>query len=55
MRRDANKEGDQLKRDGKITEDDNRGLHDEIQKLLKEFEGKVTEVQDKKTTEILEV
>ncbi len=27
----------------------------ELSELLKEFEGKVTEVQDKKTTEIMEV
>lgn len=55
VRRDANKEGDTLERDGKITQDDNHGLRDEIQKLLKEYESKVSEVQDKKTAEILEV
>lgn len=55
IRRDANKEGDALQKSGDITEDDNRGLHTEIQELLKEMEKKVTEVQEKKTTEILEV
>lgn len=55
VRRDANKEADALKKKGEITEDENRDLHDDIQKLLKEFEGTVSEVQDKKTTEILEV
>lgn len=54
IRRDANKEADALKKSGDITEDDHRDLQDEIQKLLKEFEGKVAEAQDKKTKEILE-
>jgi len=55
VRRDANKEADALKKDGSMAEDVCHDLHDEIQKLLKEFEGKVSTVQDKKTTEILEV
>ena len=53
-RRDLNKHSDQLKKDGDLTEDENHKLHDAIQKLLKEFEGKLQEVQDKKTAEILE-
>ena len=55
VRRDANKEGDALQKGGDLTEDDNRGLHEEIQKLLKDYEGKVGEIQDKKTEEIMEV
>ncbi len=55
IRRDANKEGDALTKKSKITEDANHDLHDEVQKLLKDMEAKVTELQDKKTTEILEV
>ena len=55
IRRDANKEADALTKSGDITEDDNRDLHGAIQDLLKELEGKVSEVTDKKTTEILEV
>lgn len=55
LRRDANKEADALQKKSDITEDDNRGLHDEVQELLKEFEKKVGEIQDKKTTDILEV
>jgi ribosome recycling factor len=55
IRRDANKEADALTKKSVLTEDDNRQLHDEIQKMLKEFEAKVTVIQDKKTTEILEV
>ena len=54
-RRDLNKQADILKKGGDITEDDNRKLHDEIQGMLKEFEGKVDGLQEKKSAEILEV
>lgn len=54
-RRDLNKLADQAKKDGELTEDDNRGLHDEIQKLLKESEGRVDTILDKKTKEVLEL
>lgn len=55
VRRDANKEADALRKKGDITDDQNHQLHEEIQKLLKEYESKVSDVQEKKTTEILEV
>jgi ribosome recycling factor len=55
VRRDANKEADALQKSGGLTQDDNHALHEEIQKLLKDYETKVSEVQDKKTHEILEV
>ena len=54
-RRDLNKSADASKKAGDLTEDDNRALHDEIQEVLKEFEGKVGEVQERKTAEVLEV
>ena len=54
-RRDLNKHADQMLKSGELTEDENKKLHDEIQKLLKEFEDKVGQVQDKKTAEIMEV
>ena len=54
-RRDMNKHADQMLKSGELTEDENKKLHDEIQKLLKEYEDKVTQVQDKKTVEIMEV
>lgn len=54
IRRDANKEADALKKDGEITEDSHKDLLDEIQKLLKVYEVKVTEILDTKTKEILE-
>ena len=54
-RRDQNKAADQLSRSGEITEDDNRRLHGEIQDLLKEYEKKIDEVNERKTAEIMEV
>jgi ribosome recycling factor len=55
VRRDLNKHADQLHKDGKVTEDENKKLHDEIQKLLKEFEDKVGQHQERKTAEVMEV
>lgn len=55
VRRDENKRADQMLKDGDLTEDESKKLHDEIQKLLKEFEDKVSQVHDKKTAEIMEV
>ena len=54
-RRDQNKHADQLHKDHGLTEDENKKLHDEIQKLLKEYEDKITGLQDKKTAEVMEV
>ena len=54
-RRDMNKVADSMKKSSEITEDENHKLHEEIQDLLKGFEGKVQDVQDKKTAEIMEV
>ena len=54
-RRDLNKHSDGMQKDGELTEDENRKLHDEIQKLLKDYEGKVDEVMAKKVAEIQEV
>ena len=54
VRRDANKEADAHKKSGEVTEDGHKDLQDEIQKMLKSFEAKVGEAQDKKTKEILE-
>lgn len=54
-RRDLNKAADQAKKDGDLTEDDNKRLHDEIQNLLKDYEGKINSIQEKKTEEIMSV
>lgn len=53
-RRDLNKHADQEAKGGALTEDENRKLHDEIQKLLKDYEAKVEEVIAKKVEEIEE-
>ncbi|MFT5052791.1 MAG: ribosome recycling factor [Chlamydiales bacterium] len=55
VRRDVNKQADGAKKDGELTEDENRQLHDEIQKMLKSYEDKVTRTKDSKEKEILEV
>jgi ribosome recycling factor len=55
VRRDVNKHADALKKSSVLTEDENHQLHDEIQALLKEYEGKVSEIQEKKSAEILAV
>ena len=54
-RRDYNKTADVEQKSGGLTEDQNHKLHEEIQKLLKSYEQKVDSVQERKTTEILEV
>lgn len=54
IRRDANKEAEALQKKSEITEDDLRGLQDDIQKLLKEYEKKVADVQEAKVNEIME-
>lgn len=54
-RRDVNKSADQAEKAGDMTQDVNRKLHDDVQSLLKDYEGKVDDVQSKKVDEIMEV
>jgi len=54
-RRDVNKAADGEMKSGGLTEDQNRKLHDEIQELLKAYEARVQDVQDKKSAEIMEI
>jgi ribosome recycling factor len=54
IRRDANKEADALLKAGGCTEDEHKRLHDDIQKTLKDNEGLLNEVQERKTREIME-
>jgi len=54
-RREANKQADAMTKSGDLTQDDNRGLHDEIQDLLKQFEGKVDATLEKKSAEVMDV
>ncbi len=55
IRRDANKSGDQVKKDGGIGEDELHTFKDEIQKALKAKEGEVGEALERKTNELMEI
>jgi ribosome recycling factor len=55
IRRDANKTADKELTDKILTEDDNEKCKEEIQTLTKRFEGKVNDMAEKKSAEILEV
>ena len=52
VRRDANKQADQLQKDKNISEDESKDLKEEIQKLLKDIEGKVDELLKSKAEEL---
>ncbi len=56
-RRDANKHADVLGKDktAHIPEDDIKTLKDEIQDLLKQYEGQIVKMVDSKSAEIMEV
>jgi len=55
IRRDANKHADKDLADKILTEDDLDRCKEEVQSLTKKFEGKVNELADRKSAEILEV
>jgi ribosome recycling factor len=55
VRRDMNKTADAEHKSGALTEDANKKVHDDIQKLLKDHEVSVDTIHEKKTQEILEV
>ena len=55
IRRDANKSADKELADKVLTEDDLDRCKEEIQALTKRFEGKVNDMAEKKSEEILEV
>ncbi len=55
IRRDANKSADKELADKILTEDDLDRCKEEIQALTKRFEGKVNDMAEKKSEEILEV
>ncbi len=55
IRRDANKSSDKELLDKVLTEDDAEKCKEEIQALTKRFEGRVNEMAEKKSAEILEV
>jgi ribosome recycling factor len=54
VRRDANKNFDQAEKAKEMTEDERDKGKDEVQSLTKKFEERVTEMADKKSTEVLE-
>jgi ribosome recycling factor len=54
IRRDANKHFETGEKDGEMTEDERDAGKEEVQKLLKTYEGKIEEMADKKSTEIME-
>jgi len=55
IRRDANKQADHEQAEKLMTEDELETTKEEIQSLTKRFEGKVNEMAEKKSAEILEV
>ncbi len=55
IRRDANKQADLEQSEKTLTEDDLANCKEEVQSLTKQYETKVNEVADKKSSEILEV
>ena len=55
IRRDANKSADAEQTDKLMTEDELETCKEEVQGLIKRFEGKVNEIADKKSAEILEI
>lgn len=54
VRRDSNKNFDTSEKDGDLTEDERDKGKDEVQKLLKTYEGQVDDLADKKSKEIME-
>ncbi len=54
IRRDSNKNFDTAEKDGDLTEDERDKGKEEVQKLLKTYEGQVDDLADKKSKEIME-
>ncbi len=55
VRRDANKSADAAKSDKALTEDECERVKKDIQDLTKKYEGKIKELVDKKTDDLMEV
>ena len=53
-RRDANKRADQANKDGNLSEDLNRDLHEGVNEALKSGEARIDEILTRKTHEIME-
>lgn len=52
VRRDANKGADAMEKDGDLSEDELKKLKDDIQDLVKTYEGKIDEALKQKTAEL---
>jgi ribosome recycling factor len=55
IRRDGNRQTDKAEKDKQLSEDEQRELKDEIQKLTKQYEENVDDILKRKTDEILDV
>lgn len=55
IRRDSNKHGEQIQKDGTISEDELHKLKEEIQELTKKSEGAVDDDLKSKTEELMEI
>jgi ribosome recycling factor len=53
IRRDANKQADQEKKDKELTEDECDSTQDEVQKLVKKFEDKSNDLAKAKESEVM--
>jgi ribosome recycling factor len=54
IRRDGNKHFEQAEKNKEMTEDDRDAGKEQVQTLLKQYEGKIEELEEKKTKEIME-
>jgi ribosome recycling factor len=54
VRRDANKHADQAEKDGELSEDDCKGLKDEVQELTKKYENSANDLAKAKEAEVSE-
>ena len=55
VRRDANRQIDDLEKEKKVSEDEKFRLREDLQKFVTEYEEKVTKAVERKTKEIMEV
>jgi len=55
IRRDANKKVDNEEKESLLTEDQVKAAHEDVQELLKKYEGTVESLVSQKTKEIMEV
>lgn len=54
IRRDSNKAAEQAEKEKKMSEDDSKGIKEDIQTLTKEYEDKVNELAKHRESEVME-